>query len=418
MIDMTDTEDWRLLNDVEFLKDEYLNPTDGEEIMKHAPHLRTCAFCWDQVHDDRYERWFLPEDLSSCICEKCCHDFREMFHWKMLDGWDLDWTMWDGETIRQVIKDPMVLSYGYYCRWGYWFTAIRNPANVYDAIVLRQPANARPKLFRELTVTKRDLDAQIAVIREWGIDKACILAEQIDFLDRCPGLEHLSLYPVGEHFDPSPLYRMRKVRSFFCRAGIVDYKRLNGLEYLQVTEEDPAAFCRIQTLKTLSVTDCRAETVAVLTESPVLDTLDIRNSTVRSLAGLPPTVQCLYLSGNRRLTDIRDLAGASGTLKALRIINCAKISDLSVLSELKHLEYLHLEGSQTLPDLTFLRELPNLKTLILNMEVGDSDLTPCLKLQYVHCGRMRRHYNLKARDLPKGEYIRGNETIEPWRTVH
>lgn len=38
---MIEKDDWRLLNDVEYLMDKYINPTDGEEITKHAPHLKT-----------------------------------------------------------------------------------------------------------------------------------------------------------------------------------------------------------------------------------------------------------------------------------------------------------------------------------------------------------------------------------------
>ena len=95
---MIEKDDWRLLNDVEYLKDKELNPTDGEEITAHAPHLKTCAFCWEQVRDTRHQWWYLPLDLSCCICEKCCDDFKEMFRWKMLDGWDLEWTLPNEKT--------------------------------------------------------------------------------------------------------------------------------------------------------------------------------------------------------------------------------------------------------------------------------------------------------------------------------
>lgn len=37
------------------------------------------------------EKWFLPQDLSCCICEECYNDFKDEFKWKKLDGWDLDW---------------------------------------------------------------------------------------------------------------------------------------------------------------------------------------------------------------------------------------------------------------------------------------------------------------------------------------
>ncbi len=33
---MIEEDDWRPLNDVEYLTEKYLNPTDGEEIAKHA----------------------------------------------------------------------------------------------------------------------------------------------------------------------------------------------------------------------------------------------------------------------------------------------------------------------------------------------------------------------------------------------
>ena len=84
-------EDWRLLNDVEFLKDKYLNPTDGDEITKYAPYLKACIFCFEKVQDNSHQWWFVPEDLSCCICEECYNDFKSSFHWKKLDGWDIDW---------------------------------------------------------------------------------------------------------------------------------------------------------------------------------------------------------------------------------------------------------------------------------------------------------------------------------------
>lgn len=36
------------------------------------------------VQDNPYQRWFVPSDLSCCICEECYRDFKEMFRWKNL----------------------------------------------------------------------------------------------------------------------------------------------------------------------------------------------------------------------------------------------------------------------------------------------------------------------------------------------
>lgn len=86
---MVPEDDWRLLNDVEYLKCKYMNPTDVEEITKQVPDLEKCIFCWSKVQDSPNQRWFIPEDMSCCVCEDCYHDFKEMFRWKELDGWDI-----------------------------------------------------------------------------------------------------------------------------------------------------------------------------------------------------------------------------------------------------------------------------------------------------------------------------------------
>jgi len=85
---MEDKNDWRLSTDAEYLKNKYINPTDGEEIIKYAPYLKACFFCLEKVLNSPYQRWYMPENMSCCICEKCFDDFKEMFQWKKLDGWD------------------------------------------------------------------------------------------------------------------------------------------------------------------------------------------------------------------------------------------------------------------------------------------------------------------------------------------
>lgn len=86
-----DKDDWRLLNDIEYLKNKSLYPTDGEEIVKYASYLEKCIFCWDKVQNSSHQRCFVLEDISCYICETCYSDFKEIFHWRKLDGWDIDW---------------------------------------------------------------------------------------------------------------------------------------------------------------------------------------------------------------------------------------------------------------------------------------------------------------------------------------
>lgn len=88
---MIDKEDWRLLNEVQHLKNQEVDPVDGEDIIEHLPRLKYCQFCWDKVADDKNGFWYLPLDKSCCICENCFNDFRELFKWRLLDGWDIEW---------------------------------------------------------------------------------------------------------------------------------------------------------------------------------------------------------------------------------------------------------------------------------------------------------------------------------------
>lgn len=87
-----ESDDWRLLSvDADELLYREIDPTDGEELGLHAPGLTYCAFCWTQVEHTRHQRWFIPTEKTCCICENCFRDFKELFHWRELDGWDLEW---------------------------------------------------------------------------------------------------------------------------------------------------------------------------------------------------------------------------------------------------------------------------------------------------------------------------------------
>ena len=57
----------------------------------------------------------------------------------------------------------------------------------------------------------------------------------------------------------------------------------------------------------------------------------------------------------------------------LVIDNCNKIRDYSVLSELKQLTRLSLCGRGAIPTLSFVEQLPNLKTLMLSVDVEDGE---------------------------------------------
>lgn len=328
--------------------------------------------------------------------------------------------------IRSKITDISDLVRGDINYDGFIFSAIRHPANVFDAILLKD-AESSPHLAK--TCSSLPLCNHIDYIKKHHIEKATISSDNISFLEQCPSLKHINLFPVQPiegDFDFTPLYRHPEIKSLRCfsshenaaNTNELDYSKVHGLQDLAVTSHD-SNFQHASALKTLRISDYDCRDLNGLFCSKEMDTLDINACKIRTLDGIDysPKMQCVYLSYNRYLQDITGLERIGKTLKALRIMNCPKVRDFSVLSSLRELECLFLEGGNTIPNIDFVMELPNLKTLIINMEIESGNLIPCLHLSYVFCGKVKRYYNVKAKDFPRGAYYRGDENIELWRRI-
>ena len=335
------------------------------------------------------------------------------------------------DDINQVISDPKILSQGYIVRNGFVFKALNMPYNIFNAIVIRVPFDAR--YFGDaLPISARTLDEHIACINENDIESVILIADDLCFLDKLPIIKHLSVTPsinAIDDFDFSPLYELNYILSLRCQTNYgkydekkanMDYSKMKGLQYLCVKTPNDLNYENILTLLSLSITNGKSVDLKRMFSSTNLDSLNLTSCKIRSLSGIEraPKMQCLYLRYNRCLQDISSLFYVKDTLKALYIDRCSKICDYSVLSEMTNLEYLYLNGSNSIPNLSFLKQMPNLKTLICGLKVDDGDLSQCLNLSYAYFGKMRNHYNLKMQDLPHGEFFRGNDNIEPWRRLH
>lgn len=334
------------------------------------------------------------------------------------------------EETNQVIDDCQVFSDRCIMRDGFVFTAIHHPANVYNAIIVKQPNNI-PCFSPRVKDSERSLAEHIELINTYKIERAYIIANNIDFITQCPDLKHIYIVPFefeGNGFDYSPLYKMTGLKSVGCPTiygrnaefkTTIDYSQIIGIESIGVSNSGDKNYQNIKTLKSLGITSYKGTDLTNVFSSTILDTLIISQCKIKSLEGLQKSekMQCLYLWYNRSLQDITALRKVKKTLRTLRIQNCPKITDFSVLAELENLELLELTGSNTLPSLDFIKSMKNLKTFTFNMNVLDGDLSLCLNLSYVYSERNRKHYNLKDSQMPRGEYVRGNESIDIWRRL-
>ncbi len=333
------------------------------------------------------------------------------------------------DKIHEIV-DYKALADHYVIREGYVFLALTYPYNVFDAILIRHPQNTTCH-SPFLPYPTRNLAEHIALINEFKLEKAVIIARDIEFIETCPSLKHIKIIPSEDaenSFDYSPLYNMPEIKSLWCKtiygendqlSTTIDYSKVKGIESFGVYNPGHLNYKNVKTTKSLVLSDYREHNLLNAFSSLELDTLSLIQCTVKSLEGIQTSqnMQCLYLYYNRALQDISALLRVKKTLRALRIENCPKIEDFSVLGELENLELLELSGNNELPSLNFLKTMRKLKTFIFSMNVMDGDLSPCVDLSYVYNQKNRKHYNLKEKDLPKGQYVHGNETIEEWRRL-
>lgn len=284
-----------------------------------------------------------------------------------------------------------------------------------DALVIHNPMDAiivSPVLLK----SRKSLDEHIEFIRDNNIKKAIVVAEDIQFLSECPALEYLWVLPaIGSgDFDYSPAYKLPNIKWLRCdtttglndeQVASVDYSRFSGLRRLSIHGAKGHQNVALASNVVSLIFDFgypNAKDLRNCFSGTVLRNFAICQAPITSLSGIEISSQLrrLELSCNRKLADISALQNLQETLVCLEIDTCGKISDFSVLEKLHNLEYLTLKGSNILPNLSFLKNMPNLKYLHLTMNVADGDLRLCERLPYARI-KNRKHYSHKDKDLPK-----------------
>lgn len=331
------------------------------------------------------------------------------------DGWDQVRRLLEDRHTEKIYGTP-----GPVVRGRFRFTRGRT-VNIFDRLVVFSPDSARhwSILYGR---PERTLEEHIALINTMGLDDITVVAEDLEFLPRCPGLRAMDIVHakgLTEPIDFSPLYELPELEELWIDAasnGItkplairVDFERLPKLKRLSLCGKDRFNYDLLPELEELSLANDKRHTHAgELSASPLLKDLDLLCGGLRTLNGIGRfPLQQLNLCRMFRLEDISELRHCAGTLRSLSIDTCPKVRDFSCLQELENLEFLHLHGSNVLPDLSFVKRMPRLKVLNFSMTIADGDLTPCLDLPYATFSKGKRHYNLKDTDLPKNLDGRG-----------
>lgn len=388
-----------------------------------------------EIYPEYIDRKIYDKALGQCvIAGNWLFNQSGMDVWFEIDGFEIKipagkrtlCTGWD--QVRRCVGD-MEQEEFYGCaapvgRCGFKFVS-GYKLYIYNDLVIFSPDSARSS-GGYYGPPERTLEEHIALINAMKLEKATIIAKDLSFLPRCPSLKYLSIkHAHGQEtaLDFTPLYELPEVKRLSIAApnmGLskgpaihIDFTKLQGLRHVSVCTNDRFNYSLVPTLETLWISNDKRHTdMSNLSCSHVLKRIDLLQCGMKSLNGIGQyPLQQLSMSYLRGMEDISALTDCSKTLRALSIDNCGKIKDLSCLYDLVNLEHLELMGSNTITSLDFLRNMPKLKTFVFSMSVEDGDLTHCLDVPYVSCNKIKRHYNLKEKDLPKNNYTTGFQSI-------
>lgn len=300
-------------------------------------------------------------------------------------------------------------------RDGYGFSSLNGPANVYDAIVIRNPEHCdcwTPKY----SFSQHSLSEHIEFINRHQLAKAVVIAEDIEFITQCPSLSQIWVLPADtakDQFDFSPLYKMPQIQYLRCetiyggntlkKKSSIDCSYVHSLEELELIGTGTKCFEKISTLKRLRISERKDfRNIFSIANNSHLHSLELFRCGVENLNGLElfPEIRTLEFTYCRKLLDVTALKYVSNSLKTLTIENCPRITNFEFLRDLNSLENLMLIGSNCLETLDFLRCMPHLKRFVFDMDVANGDLTPCMQIPDAVCLKNRRHFNLKDSQLP------------------
>lgn len=226
----------------------------------------------------------------------------------------------------------------------------------------------------------------------------------------------------AEKFEP--LYRID------CRALVIDYEnydrsdnmidlsKLNKLEFLFTRSQlNCFNYANAISLKTLVVFNWNDIDLNELKHSK-LDSLSIIKGKLQSLKAVDTlnSLKVLYLSYLRRLIDISSIEGCKSLLK-MQIEKCSR-AQLYELPSCKHLIYLFVSGGNRIRSLNHLKQLPNLKYLLLDgCYVEDGDVDVLRNIKHAVLFENRKCYSVRNEDLPKAIMPFVITDIPVWRQL-
>ncbi|MBB5058334.1 hypothetical protein HDF16_003048 [Granulicella aggregans] len=161
----------------------------------------------------------------------------------------------------------------------------------------------------------------------------------------------------------------------------------------------------LSSLRTLSLSNYSPANrdLSGLPEMPHLEDLDLVQSRNPTLSGIGrfTSLKRLTVDYFSKLFDISALSAfADGVLETLEFGNCPALAHHDQVKVIRSLKRLAFNKCGEITSLKFLGELQALESFsFVRTNIGDGDLTPCLKLRFAGFLN-KRHYSHRSSDFP------------------
>ena len=242
--------------------------------------------------------------------------------------------------------------------------------------------------------------------------------EPIRFEKLCDKLIELDLYNItGKKYEiclNESILTCKKLKSIgvscFRNEDLALIAQMPWLEKVSLVDYERGGskipnFANMKNVTALSLQRVSSDIFSIIKEFPRLNYLFCAQVPVISLDGIE-TLSDLQELGINYCSKLKDISAIKGckNLEAIKFEACKHIADFNSLALLKKVKELKLFNCGEINSLKFIESIPSLEHLLFTgTNIVDGDLTPCLRLAHAETND-KRHYNMKAKDLPNKYY--------------
>lgn len=275
------------------------------------------------------------------------------------------------------------------------------------------------KLFKLLLVKKNDIDAD--EVKKYDINALSFVEQGLNIQEDWMGkiaskIEGLRL----NNYSYSSLDKVSQFSNlqYFQLIGEVCNGEIPFLELEKLKEVEliyQAGKCnqvfKQKNIEYLELSHYKDKSGSMLAGLKKIKQLSLKHSAFSDVSFISDMSELkkISVSYNSKLTQIEGISKTKATLKSFGIQNCKKISDWSVLQEMKNLEFIYIENCGEIDSLDFLNSLHKLRALYIigSTKILDGKLNEIINkpnIEKVNIS-IQKNYDITREDVRRFDFV-------------